>query len=401
VLVVALTAIGGLVLLTITSVSRAAAPTKAKAVGAVYTETNGSPNRVITFARYANGSLKQRQVINTGGTGGHQQQPGCTPTCPILDTQGEVNLTQDGKLLFAVNAGSNTVTSFRVTSHGLKRVGVVSSGGVFPNSLTSHGNLLYVLNSNSLNIQGYRFSSGGKLTPVKGSKQSLTPAAPGFPRQVGFDSTGRVLIVTLLVGPGGPTSAAHTIDTFPVKANGSAGSPTVHDSTTPLPFGFALSAGNRLVVSQIHDLSGAPNADTASYDVFTSGAVHPVDTQKSGGFAACWVVISGNSRYVYVVNTGGGAPSGATVSAYTMSASGKLKLIQVTPVLKAASGKPEFARTDEILSSDGRYLYVLTPAVMSNTSRIDIYKVVKGGKLKLLGVTPSKLPAGVSGLAGL
>jgi hypothetical protein len=38
---------------------------------------------------------------------------------------------------------------------------------------------------------------------------------------------------------------------------------------------------------------------------------------------------------------------------------------------------------------------------MSNTGRIDIYQVGKGGKLKLVGKTPSKLAAGVSGLVGL
>ena len=82
--------------------------------------------------------------------------PVCTGNgrgCPSLDSQDAIASSSNGKLLFAVNAGSNTVSSFRVTRHGAQLVGQVSSGGMFPNSLTVHGNLLYVLNSNSLNIQ--------------------------------------------------------------------------------------------------------------------------------------------------------------------------------------------------------------------------------------------------------
>ena len=51
-----------------------------------------------------------------------------------------------------VNAGDNTVSSFRVTASGLKLADRVSSGGVLPISLTSSGHLLYVLNELSGNI---------------------------------------------------------------------------------------------------------------------------------------------------------------------------------------------------------------------------------------------------------
>lgn len=383
----------------VASASPARASAAKKFVGAVYTETNGNPNKVLAFARYSDGSLKQTQAVNTGGTGGHEGQPGCTPPpgCPIIDTQGEVNLTPDGKLLFVVNAGSNTVTSFQVTSHGLKRVSVVSSGGTFPNSLDSHGNLLYVLNSNSRNIAGFRISSVGKLTPIKGSHQSLTATTAGDPRQIGFDHSGNVLIVTLLTGPGGPSSAAKSIDTFVLK-NGTPGKAKVHDATSPLPFGFAVSGGNYLVVSQVHDLSGAPSGDAATYKVTGSGGANPSDTKGTNGFAPCWVVITRNNRFVYVVNTGGPAPSGATVSVFSLSSTGKLALIQVTPVVDQ-NGQREFAKTDEALSPDNRFLYVLVPGLMTNTSRIDIYKVGSNGKLALSGTTPSTMAGGASGLA--
>jgi hypothetical protein len=61
----------------------------------------------------------------------------------------------------------------------------------------------------------------------------------------------------------------------------------------------------------------------------------------------------------------------------------------------------EFAKTDEVLSRDGRYLYVLAPGVKVNTSHIDIFKVGGfGGGPTLIGKTPATGPAGMSGLDG-
>ncbi len=116
---------------------------KPKVVGFFYTETNGNPNKLLVFARYSDGTLKQQNTVATGGQGGHQGQPinvmapppVCTGNghgCPSLDSQDAIASTPNGKLLFAVNAGSNTVSSFRVTRHGAALVNQVSSGGDVP-----------------------------------------------------------------------------------------------------------------------------------------------------------------------------------------------------------------------------------------------------------------------------
>jgi hypothetical protein len=97
-----------------------------------------------------------------------------------------------------------------------------------------------------------------------------------------------------------------------------------------------------------------------------------------------------------VVNTGGGAPSGSTVSTFSLAANGHLSLLNVN-----TQSKSEFAKTDEVLSRDGRYLYVLAPGVTANTSHVDIYRVNGfGGSLTQIGHTPAALPAGMSGLDG-
>src|SRR5581483_1435912 len=100
---------------------------KVTAAGAVYTESNDpAGNTLIAFNRSAKGTLTLRARVSTGGKGS-AQAVGCGPGCPILDSQNEVVQSTDGRLVFAVNAGSNTVSSFTVSSKGVKLAGQYSS----------------------------------------------------------------------------------------------------------------------------------------------------------------------------------------------------------------------------------------------------------------------------------
>jgi len=378
-------------------------------VGFVYTETNASPNnQVLTFDRYSNGALKQAGAVSTGGSGGHQQQGPCNPPggCPFLDTQNEVVLAPNGNLLFVVNAGSNDITSFQVTNTGLRKVSLIGSGGAFPNSLTVHGNVLYVLNSNSGNIAGFHFSNTGTLTAIAGSTQPLVGGAlPGLPRQIGFDPSGNLLMVTLLANKAGPPpvgGTADTIDTFPV-ANGVAGAGTAHDSTSHFPFAFAFDSSGHAVVAQVN--SFAPGPGTAqSYSAANSGTISPISGLSTNGFGSCWVVITGDQRYAYVVNTGNGAihtpTPGASIAEYKLS-SGTLTLIGNTVPLS------QFLETDPALTPDGSYLYVVAPLEHSPASQtaggtdslIDLYAVHSDGSLSFVASTPDIPSPGLTGLA--
>jgi Lactonase, 7-bladed beta-propeller len=381
------------------------AKAKPKVTGAVYTETNGIPkNAVVAFAQYSDGSLKQVQTIATGGKGGNQAQPEtgpCLPppagqgNCPNLDTQGEIETGANGKLVFAVNAGSNTVTSFRVTPAGLVKANVAKSGGVFPLSLTTHGSLLYVLNANSANIQGFKFNSAGILTPIKGSNQKLAQNVfPGLSRQVAFDNSGKWLVVSKFgnpFAPGGP-SPQNSMDTFKVGASGAAGPAITSNATVPLPFSINFDSSDNLILTEVGNPTATGFVDT--FKLLPSGHLAPIQSAptSSAGNAPCWGQIT-KKGYLYVTNADALGPNGATVAIFKVSG-GHLTFKGTTPQIH------ETLKTDEALSADQKYLYVLAPTSnrQAGGSHIDEYQILPNGGLKLIGQTPKTLAKSVNGL---
>src|SRR5206468_3900582 len=84
-----------------------------------------------------------------------------------LGDQGGLALSRGGRWLFAVNAGSNELTVFRVSdeSTALTIIDKVSTVGKTPISVTIHKQLVYVLNAGDAvtpaNIAGFRLSEDG------------------------------------------------------------------------------------------------------------------------------------------------------------------------------------------------------------------------------------------------
>ena len=99
----------------------------------VYTESNqAAGNEILTYKIGRDGSL---HFVGTTASGGNGQGAG-------LGSQGALFLDDAHNLLFAVNAGSNSVSSFKVSEDGsLTLVHTESSGGNIPNSVTVSGDL--------------------------------------------------------------------------------------------------------------------------------------------------------------------------------------------------------------------------------------------------------------------
>lgn len=376
---------------------------------AVYTTTNDpSGNSVIVFSRAPNGMLTQRKLVATGGKGIKSTAPF---GFPIVDSSGSVNLTPDGKLLFVVNAGDNSVSSFRITASGPKLVSHVSSHGKLPISLTSSGDLLYVVNETSANIYGWSFSPTGKLTPIARSNRKLTAVTPkgkkdkvGVTAGIGFTDNGGVIAVTQR----GLPRTYGEIDTFVISKSGAAGpSQAVATPGIPNPFGFSAS-GKQIFVSNagfVATPSGAEpnpadptqfNGSAATYNVSSTGKVKLVKNTSTNGRAACWLVVSKDGTWAYVSNTlSDSVPDTFTgkgsVSVMSIGHGGKMTLHA-----QGSAGGMGFP-SDEALSSNNRYLYVVDPFVMGAPSHIDVYKVGSNGSITHIQTTPSTLPNGVSG----
>jgi 6-phosphogluconolactonase len=151
--------------LTLTVVLVVSSAHAAEPAGAVYTPSNQAEgNSVLVFNRAVDGSLTSAGAFPTAGRG----------TGTELGNQGGVVLDPSHRWLFAVNAGSNDISSFAVRPTGLTLIHAVDSGGLQPISLAIHDNLLYVLNAGGQlggrdNITGFIVTPNGELVPLLGS----------------------------------------------------------------------------------------------------------------------------------------------------------------------------------------------------------------------------------------
>jgi 6-phosphogluconolactonase (cycloisomerase 2 family) len=338
--------------------------------GAVYILTNSpNGNAVMSWNRAADGALTLAGSYSTGGTG----------TGTGLGSQGALILSENHQWLFAVNAGSNDISVFRVRHERLVLTQRVPSGGLRPTSLTVHKDLLYVLNADGAgNITGFSGAQHGQLAPIANSTRPLSGSATAA-AQVQFSPDGDALVVT--------ERATQTIDTYRVGKNGLATGPIVNHSAGAVPFGFAFGKRNQLVVSEA---GGGQNGLSAasSYVLKDNGTltVRSASAQTFQG-AACWVVVTKNGRYAYTANA---AASSNSISGFRISEHGNLTLL--TP--DGRTGLTGDGPTDMALSNNSLFLYVRN----ARGNSISAFAVQADGSLQALPGA-SGLPAGAAGLA--
>jgi 6-phosphogluconolactonase len=334
--------------------------------GFVYTETNAADgNAVMVYLRAADGSLTPGGAFSTGGLG----------TGASLGSQSAVVLSDNGRWLFVVNAGSSDISAFSVQDGILTLVDRISSMGSNPISLTIHDRTLYVLDAGgSGNIAGFRVANNGKLSFITGSIRMLSNngagAAPS-PEQIGFTPDGEQLVVS--------EKGSNRIDTYNVE-DGRASDPVVNASFGPTPYGFGFSKNKTLVISE------AAISSASSYQVkdkglkVISGSV--ADTQA----AACWLVVNDNGDFAYAANAASG-----NISAYRVSESGKLTLLTPGGIdgITGAGSHP----VDMAFGSNDSFLYVLA----SGNNTINAFQVDADGGLTFIASYSS--PAAATGLA--
>ncbi len=372
------------------------APSPAERVYALTNAADG--NAVAVFVRQGTGtllpltadpaapaaadfSIRPLPAFPTGGLGS-----GATLLASSLLT-----LSDDGRFLFAVNPGSNDVTSFLVTPSGLHFVSKVSSGGVLPMSVTSLGNLVYVVNavsnfvapvtpgvdgSGTGQIAGFTVGLNGVLTPLEGSIRPLG-SPNSSPAQIGFNADGTLLIVTEFLG---------RITVFHVEEDGRPGD-RVENQARVGSFGFAFNSRGVLIVSEAGPVPTFEGS-VSSYKVDSDGKLTAITRELSTNqVAACWIANTSDARYSYSSNTG--SPS---ISGFNVSSTGELTLLDADGRTGLISdfGVP----IDMVISGDDRYLDVLT----QGTQTITTFRIEQDGSLTLMGCVGNLPPLAV-GLA--
>jgi len=327
-------------------------------------------NTVYVYERRPDGGLDEAGSYPTGGLGGALDGA----VVDKLASQGALTYDREHGLLYAVNAGSDSVTVFLVRRDRLVRTQVISSGGEFPVSVTVHDGLVYVLNARAGgSVQGY-VRTGVKLHLVSQWNRDLgldPNAEPEFthtPGQVAFTPRGSKLIVTTKAN-------THSVLVFGVHGSGNlSASPVVNELPGTVPFAADFDARGHLVLSE------AATGVVASFAINLDGTLSLLDEEATGQAATCWVIAAG-SRF-YASNTGSDNLSG-----YDGSFSGLLTPLGLTPTGPAP--------VDATATADGRFLYVQTGA----NGFVDGFRINPDGSLSPVGSTAVPNAIGGEGIA--
>lgn len=335
----------------------------------LYTLSNDAGhNKVLSFVPH-DGGLQFDQSFDTGGLGN-----------PAIagSVQGAIAISDDRRFLFAVDAGSNEITSFRIDEDGLEFVSKVAAGRTEPVSLATHRNLLFVLDEGSSSIAGFRITRNGMLHAIPNSNAPLSGSNVG-PAEISFDSGGQVPVVT--------EKTTNNIDTYSI-ANGIPTGPTVHASSGMTPFGFAFVPRREIMVVS-EAFGGASGLGAASsYTVISPSTLTPISVSvPDHNTAPCWFVITHNGGLAFTSNTGN-----ATISAYSIDVAGNLTLTTPSGVSAQTGQSP----TDLALGPNDRFLFVVN--LKSRT--IGAYAVGSGGTLTSV-CGAHGLPAAALGLVAL
>ena len=377
-------------------------------------------NQVVAYARGVDGSLQQLGVYDTGGVGENIRNSGANP----LASQDPLIVSKDQRFVFAVNAGSESISSFRInddyslTPASLNISTSGSSGAQNPVSLTIYENILYVANTgnfvdgngveldtlpedrNRVNSSIIAFTIGddGTLTELAGSEM------PGMAPNAGsieFSSDGRSLYIT--------ERRTDEIVAISLDENRLPVSDSVLSSITAQPFGtdiYPTDNGDILFVSEGNN--GAPGlSGLSSYLVEGDGSLSGIslstgvegDPLTTGFTFGCWVefVETPSGDFAYVSNT----PDGV-ITSFEVAENGELTLLE-SLAADVGIGGDDTQNGGGVLDAEIAFPYLYQ--VVNNDGRIAQFFINESGGLdrqQNLEIVDTELfrPAMFVGIAG-
>jgi len=405
--------------------------------GAVYTMTNAlDGNEIAAFAQDSDGMLTAIGNFATGGTGSTEFDGG-EGLDPLISAD-SIIVSEDQSLLFAVNAGSDTISSFRINGDfSLTLVDVIASGGVGPNSLAVSGDRLFVTNidrdglalgvagstraepNDEGNVVGFNVTATGQLSQIAGSVIELD----NRPANIGFSANGENVIITSITAgsaalPG--ANAANSVVVYGVDAGGQitgmtgaatgtqVGNAEGRNLASAIDFDTTVIDGREFVVvteAREFNAAGAPPAlpalqagSVSVYELVQGGALVPMVDDFAVGdptaspfdqasqLTSCWIDFGLNGTTFYVSNA-----ISATISSFEISPNGTLNLLEEVAAAgvsgfstNGTTGPVVFGITDGFIdldvTDDGQYLYQLEGL----SGEISAYSVNGDGSLTLI-----------------
>ncbi|MBZ5574860.1 MAG: lactonase family protein [Acidobacteriia bacterium] len=343
--------------------------------GAVFVMTNAaSGNEIIAYGRNADGSLEQGRRFSTGGRGSGG-------TTDPLASQGSLTLTENRSFLLAVNAGSGSVSVFRVQGARLTLVDRVPCGGAEPVAVAQHGNLVYVLNAGGTsNVVGFRFERNGRIKAISNSIRFLTSGNSG-PGSLSFSPDGQFLLVTEKLN--------NRIDAFHVQLDGTLGPIVVTPAVGPGTFAVVFAPNGAALVSETGPAGGSNASAISSYAALPNGTLSPISASvPTQGAATCWQAVTPDGRFVYTSNS-----ATSTISGFAIGTDGALTPLPGTVAATLPTGSTNL---DTAISSDGKFLFTLD----SGTGLVSIFGINEDGSLTSLGDAGGlSAAAGFNGIA--
>ena len=298
--------------------------------------------------------------------------------------------------LLAVNAGSNTVSSFKIGSAAdeLTLVSEEGSGGLYPVSITERDGLVYVLNAGGVgsifgfNLLGFTC----QLTPLGQPATQLTrpgynsPAPTyyitGTPAQIGFTPNNEIM-VTIKQNKGGPPAfdESGSLNLYAVDpTNGSIGILTQTNLNTlsrtqngDLPFSFTFDSSDNLLLVEPALDGQLTNGVVSVIENVTSGVVPTITSEATTeSTASCWIQYNPKSSCVYTTNNGGN-----NMSSFSLNDEGE---VERESTVESELNRP----IDMIQSHDYKYLYAFSTGHTEDARQpsIHVYEMTCGCELK-------------------
>jgi len=342
----------------------------------VFVMTNdANRNEVVAYQASSSGQFYEANRFSTEGRGSGG-------TVDPLSSQGALTLSPDHSVLYAVNAGSGTVSVFSIHRSGLTLTDKIDAGGSQPVATTQWQDVVYVLSSGgSGSVVPFRYGWDGRLHEIPNSTVYLSNSRVSG-ASITVSPNGKYLVVTEII--------SGKIDIFPIHADGTLGAITSLTSPGPGVFSALFAPQGVLIVSET-GAAGATNGSAISSYAVSSGALTAItQSLPTLGAANCWNAITPNGKWVYVSNAGS-----SNISGFNIGAAGVLTPIDSTVVASNPTGATNL---DIAVSSDGKYLFSLN----TGNGTVGVFAIQQDGTLVDAGdIEGLPASAGLNGIAAL